>query len=441
MSAAKKIKPILILFFILMVGNSGIVNGQALFDNFKFEKLIDTPVKAIAFSPNGTLWAVAGAHSQKIICIKSNQTVHEFNLSEKYPNLQFTSLFSIGNGHVLAGTKEHYLFYFTEKKAVQIEQHNGLRDSSILKIEFNENLKKTELITPAHTYILENVTSPTRIWANLKKKHPSALKSFLNFGRYKIRKPIQKKICNIASEFDYSRRPKKYIGRPEIDSILKLIRPGDILLKRDNYFLSNVGIEGFWTHSGIFIGSLEELDRTFSGISIVGRQTPSEYLKTYHPILYKKLSGKKDLIIEAIGKGVTINPIEHIALVDFLSVLRPNLPAEDIFKSMLIAFEYLGYPYDFMFEFEGDHEVVCSELIYNSFRPRSDKKGLTFLFSTVMGRAFMSPNDMAHQYALERNSANPTFSFVLYCDGDEKIHKSFFNNETAFVNSWKRKGK
>lgn len=439
MTVAKKNNPILLL--LMLFGCFGAVKSQALFDQFKYERLIDTPVKAITFSSNGTLWAVAGDHAQKIICIKANHTLREFNLADKYPNLQFTSLFAIGNGYVLAGTKEHYLFYLTENKAVQIGQHNGLRDSSIVKIVFDQNLKKTELITPTHTYILENVTSPTRIWANLKKKHPSALKSFLSFGRYKIRKPIQKKICNIASEFDYSRRPKKYIGHPEIDSILTLIRPGDILLKRDNYFLSNVGIEGFWTHSGIFIGSLEELDRMFASISIVGNKMPSEYIKTYHPILYKKLLGKKDLIIEAIGKGVTINSIEHIALVDFLSVLRPNLSAEDIFKSMLISFEYLGYPYDFMFEFEGDQEVVCSELIYNSFRPRSDKSGLTFLFSTVMGRAFMSPNDMAHQYALERNSANPTFSFVLYCDGDEKIHKSFFNNENAFANSWKRKGK
>ncbi len=48
-----------------------------------------------------------------------------------------------------------------------------------------------------------------------------------------------------------------------LDIIKEELLPGDILLKRNNYQLTNMGLPGFWTHSGIYIGSLEELDKYF----------------------------------------------------------------------------------------------------------------------------------------------------------------------------------
>jgi hypothetical protein len=57
-----------------------------------------------------------------------------------------------------------------------------------------------------------------------------------------------------------------------------------------------------------------------------------------------------------------------------------------------------------------------------------------------MGNPFVSPNDIAHLYAQEQSSQNPSFYFVLFCDFDEQTSKSFFNSADAFVNSWKRKG-
>jgi hypothetical protein len=416
------------------------INAQEQIDKLQLEKIIDAPIKAYVYTPSNLVWAIAGEQNNKIVRIKKKQNVREYFFQQKYPNIYFTTLYSLPNGNIIAGTKDNYLFYIQGKSSTIIDQNNGLLDSTILKIYFNPSTKNIEFTTPSRAYKIENATSLRRIRCVPIEEDESLFESITYSLRTYIQKPIQKGISTIASEFDYSFRSKKYIGIAEYDSIVKLLRPGDVLLKRDNYFLSNVGIEGFWTHSAIYIGSLEDLDKQFSGISMINQEQPSTYLLKNHPLIYQLIEGKKHLIIEAIGKGVSVNSLEHIALVDYFSAIRPNLTKEDIFKSMLISFEYIGVPYDFLFDFRSDNEVVCSELVYNSYRLKSDKNGINFLFSKVMGNPFVSPNDIAHLYAQEQSSQNPSFYFVVFCDFDEQTSKSFFNSADAFANSWKRKG-
>jgi len=59
--------------------------------------------------------------------------------------------------------------------------------------------------------------------------------------------------------------------------------PGDVLLERRNWFMSNIGIPGFWPHVAFFIGTFEDIDRTFSGIDMLGGKVPSDYLKENFP--------------------------------------------------------------------------------------------------------------------------------------------------------------
>lgn len=413
------------------------VSGQTVYDKAKFEKIIDAPINEITSSPRGIVWVIAG-NNNKVVRIKRQKFIREYFFESKYQNIYFTTIYCLPNGSVLVGTKEHYLFYIKGKNSVQIDCSYGLTDSTILKIYFNNNTKNLELTTPNNVFTLENPNSSRRLRCVLKGDDETIFDAFSKAVRNSILKPIQKSISTFASELDYSGRSKKYIGTTELDSVLKVIKPGDIILKRDNYFLSNIGIEGFWTHSGIYIGSIEDLDKQFSKIELVGLLSPSQYLQMFHPLIFQLMEGRKNLIIEAVGKGVSINPIEHIALVDYLSVLRPNLPKEDIFKSMLISFEYLGFPYDFLFDFRTDNEVVCSELVYLSYRPRSDKAGITFPFSEVLGLPFVSPNDIARLFSEEYGNKNQSLSFVIFCDADNEKEKTVFKDSSEYINSWKR---
>lgn len=417
---------------------SFIAFAQSPVDVGDLKLLLNDSVSDVIVSINGDVWAVVGVDRQKIVRIKKNNTVREYLFGNEYKDIYITTLFPLPNGAVLAGTKSNYLFYIKGKSSVQIDHHNGLMDSTVLKIFINKQTDRLELTTPSCIYEIDNAKSARRIRFIPENEDDDVLVSFTNKVRQKIRKPIQKGISSVASEFDMSGRKKKYVGQTELDSVLKLVSPGDIFLKRDDYYLSNVGIEGFWTHSAIYLGSLDLLDIVFANHFPLQRYKPSELIKHNFPLIYQQMEGKTNLILEAIGKGVSINPIESIVFVDYVSAIRPNIPPADIFKSLLIAFEYLGVPYDFLFDFRSDDEVVCSELIYNAFRPRSDKEGLTFLFSEVMGLPFVSPNDFAHQFSNELESQKSSFSFVFFCDYDEDNKKPFFSTKEEFANSWKR---
>jgi len=396
----------------------------------------DTIVEVL---PSGNrIWAVVGVNRQKIVCVKKEHFIREYLFNKEPSPVYVTALFLLENGAVLVGTKSNYLYYLHGRTAVRVDQNNGLRDSTILKIFTNKQTKKIEFSTPNGIYCISNATSSRRIKCELKNEETDFFESVKAIIRQKIRKPIQKEISTIASELDFSGRKKKYFNPNALDSVVNMIKPGDVFLKRDDSYLSNIGIEGFWTHSAIYIGSLELLDSLFGAISCIEKIAPSRYLETHFPLVYMAMAGKKNLILEAVGSGVSINPIEHILFVDYVSVLRPNLSENDIFKSMLISFEYLGVPYDFLFDFRTDNELVCSELIYRSYRPLSDKGGISFVFGEVMGLPFLSPNDIAHQFADEFDKPNPSFSFVLFADYSETKKSSFFSNSLSFCQSWKR---
>jgi hypothetical protein len=135
---------------------------------------------------------------------------------------------------------------------------------------------------------------------------------------------------------------------------------------------------------------------------------------------------------------VVISPVEHIAKVDYLAALRTNLDKNDILKSLLSAFEYLGTPYDYLFDFSNDNELVCSELIYLSFRPSPSKNGVSFTMGQLDGETFLSPNDIAKQFSMELDQPTSQFKLVFFYDAKKRLGKSITRNEGAFAKSWKR---
>lgn len=411
------------------------IAAQPSIEKSRISKLVNDTVSNFIVDNNHKIWAIVGQNQEKVVLIDKQQSVREIPFENSYQNLNFTTLFPLPNGAILAGTKSHYLFYICGENCIQIDKTNGLEDSSVLQISCNQNTKELECTTSGNKYYIKNSTSARRLKCEVIKENH---KNKSTYYRQKIRKPVQKFISHWASETDVSFRKTKYINQNERDSIIKLLQPGDIFVKRDDHFISNIGIKGFWKHSAIYLGSLELLDSNFSGLPMLNHSKPSEYILAHFPLVYEKMKGQKNMILEAIGKGVTINTIEHIVFVDYVTGLRPNLSKNDVFKSLLIGFEYLNFPYDFLFDFFDDSELVCSELIYNMYRPRSDKAGVTFLYSKVMGHPFSSPTDIAHKFANDLNTPNPSFSFVFFCDYDKKAKKPFFNTQEAFTKSWNR---
>jgi hypothetical protein len=124
--------------------------------------------------------------------------------------------------------------------------------------------------------------------------------------------PISKLISHLGKP-----EPRRTYG--DYAAIAEIIRPGDVLLSREDWRLSNLLIPGFWSHAAIYIG---------------------------------------DNVLEAVPPRVRTQALaEFVISVDSVAVLRPTLPIEFGDFSNL----YMGADYDWIFSDDG--AWFCSELV------------------------------------------------------------------------------
>lgn len=110
--------------------------------------------------------------------------------------------------------------------------------------------------------------------------------------------------------------------------VMKVIKPGDVLLSRSEQYLDTYLIPGFWTHAGFYFG------------------------------------GTKERVIHAISDGVIIEDIINFMRTDALVVLRPH--EHHIERAISLAKSMINMEYDFIFDFSDSDtaKVSCTELIY-----------------------------------------------------------------------------
>ena len=63
------------------------------------------------------------------------------------------------------------------------------------------------------------------------------------------------------SRFRFKERPphRGLISPEQLEDIRAELRPGDILVERRNWYISNSLLPGFWPHTALYLGSYEEL--------------------------------------------------------------------------------------------------------------------------------------------------------------------------------------
>ncbi len=256
--------------------------------------------------------------------------------------------------------------------------------------------------------------------------------------------PLQKGVAVAISEIRTTRRDN-FVGHAEIDQLRDKLVPGDILLERRNWYLTNVGLPGFWPHAALYIGTPEDMDAAFGEETrnVTAGMAPSDYFRERHPDLYEQLArddseGFPNRVIEAVGEGVILNSLEHSAHADYVAALRPRLSSTDRLASVLAAFEHLGKPYDYDFDFVTDDTVVCSELVFKALQPNHSKGGLSFELTKTSGRLVLPPNDIAKKYDQEASREDRELDFVAYYEGSETEQRAIERTEADFRASWRR---
>ena len=226
--------------------------------------------------------------------------------------------------------------------------------------------------------------------------------------------PLQKEV---AVKMSYIRTAKRdYHINPEIiNQHQAILEPGDIMFQRRNWHMTNIGIPGFWPHTALYIGSLDELTSFFGEDKV--KQLQKEY-----PEVCKMLNSRDEnsypySVIEAIRPGVVIQSFQKSANCDYLAVVRADFSKQQKFEIVRNAFKHYQKPYDLNFDFTTDNELVCSELIYKAYAPVNSE-----IFQTEInnGRPLLPPNQMAKQVA-----TNSIFKTILFIDSSEKEKKAF----------------
>jgi len=82
--------------------------------------------------------------------------------------------------------------------------------------------------------------------------------------------------------------------------------------------------------------------------------------------------------------------------------------------------------------------LVCTEVIWRSYRPTKNKKGLNLKLVEIGGRKTLPANEIAKLFAAEHGGANRQLDFVYFLDASEKAQKAFVSTEDAFLSSHTR---
>jgi len=144
--------------------------------------------------------------------------------------------------------------------------------------------------------------------------------------------------------FVFNARGYKLKGE-DYRKVIKIIKPGDVLLSRSEQYLDTYLIPGFLTHAGFFYG------------------------------------GVKERVIHAVSEGVLIEDLINFMRTDIMVVLRPH--EDHIEKAVALAKSMVDMKYDFIFDFNDKNRVSCTELIFCCY-PKLIKPKKRFGKTTVI---------------------------------------------------------
>ena len=241
----------------------------------------------------------------------------------------------------------------------------------------------------------------------------------------------QSLISTWIGDFRLRDRPRNQglIEPQQVEDLRKLLQPGDILIERRNWFLSNAFLPGFWPHAALYLGEADELEAM--GLHEDRRVSPH-----WDDFLKLDAAGHHPVVIEAISEGVVFTSLEHsVGEADAIAVLRPKLTDAQRREAIARAFSHYGKPYDFEFDFFSTDRLVCSEVCFRAYDGM-----FTLPLTNIMGRLTLPVNTFVQVHADGLEAGNSPFDLVQFLDLDMKTGRAFVASESDFVDTLKRSG-
>jgi hypothetical protein len=295
-----------------------------------------------------------------------------------------------------------------------------------------------ELLEPLRRSALSRVLTPTSEGVENKL---DVMRSVL-FQRWF---PLQKNLAEWAGDTRVTKPDRRLISDAQLAELKRKLEPGDIILERRNWYLSNIGLPGFWPHAALFVGSqaqileaLNDAPDVKTALGDLNDRFTEKYPKAWASLAGQDHQGRAHCVIEAVSEGVSSTSLEHSCAADYVAVLRPR--ATPLVKARAIerALAFWGRPYDFNFDFATDDQVVCSELVVKAYESGSEAPGLSVPYVELVGRRAVPPTELARHFRDHLGKPGQQFDFVYFLEGREAERHAVVADAAAFAKTCER---
>ncbi|MBI2205792.1 MAG: hypothetical protein HYU41_18255 [Candidatus Rokubacteria bacterium] len=213
---------------------------------------------------------------------------------------------------------------------------------------------------------------------------------------------VSKVISNLAGAVEW-RKGKLYDQAAWLAFVRERLEPGDLLLERTPFRLTDRFIPGYFGHVAMYVGTADDVRR----LDLADHPWVA-------PWLGQVASGRT--VVEALRQGTQINTLEHFLNVDDLVIMRPKpgaIPRADVVRAVALAFSHVGKRYDFAFDNNTWDAIVCSELAFQTY------VGVRWPFARVLNAFTISPDDVA---VLAGADAARPFELVTFIRDGRVVH-------------------
>lgn len=164
--------------------------------------------------------------------------------------------------------------------------------------------------------------------------------------------------------------------------LLTLLHPGDVLIVRKEYALTNYFLPGYWPHAALYLGDPDSLHA-------IGLHEHEDAQPVWRRLLSAK--DKSSRVLESMKDGVHVRSIDSPFASDSVVVLRPCVAREQIAGALARGLSHWGKAYDFDFDFRRADRLVCTEVIYRAY---AGIDNLTIPLTYRAGRPTLSGSDL-----------------------------------------------
>ena len=211
-------------------------------------------------------------------------------------------------------------------------------------------------------------------------------------------------------------RKGKLHGQPHWTRyVASRLQPGDILLEKTPFRLTDRFIPGHFGHAALYVGDAEAL----RGLGL----TRDEMTRRYRG------DARGGTIVEALRSGTRLSSLDAFLNIDDLAILRPKesaIPDAEVREAIRLAFSHLGKAYDFNFDTNTWDSIVCSELIFQTY------VRVPWSYDKVLSSYTVSPDDIA---VFAGSGDDRPFTLVTFIHDGQVVHDpaAGIHNETLYI--------